>query len=98
MGRAKMTRNFPELIGKKIVRACYLQPDKEKGSQSPTQLILEFEDRTFYEIYTRGAWLAFTGRFSINNHVEKVLGAAEVNKQNTVFTDGETVIFSDDFQ
>ena len=93
MNQAKLSKRLPSLIGKTISKVFYRE--SAPNSSLPTQMILEFDDGTQYEVYQDFEGFSFTGLLhNESSYLENLLGEANKNGDLAVLAEKESVSFT----
>ena len=85
----KLETHLMQLIGRKVTKVLCCEPGY--GIDSPAQFIMEMDNDTTYELYSRDN-LGISGlRHNAIGFCDAVFTAASQNKQAAAFADGKTV-------
>ncbi|MBU1739641.1 MAG: hypothetical protein KKG35_16050 [Proteobacteria bacterium] len=88
---SKLKEYLPQLIGRKVVKVLYTEPEDE--SSFPSQFLMELDNGATYEVYGRGS-LGITGLcYYGKGHCKACFEKAEINNQSAAFADGKGVQF-----
>ena len=87
--RWELETYLTQLIGRKVTKVICCEPGY--NIDSPSQFIMEMDNKTTYELYGRDS-LGITGlRHNTTSFCDEVFAAASQNRQATAFADGKTV-------